>query len=361
MPRLLKTILFSVLFLCLSACNTNPTFGLLVTKGEKDKEIAALRVQHAADMEKLTAEAQAKTQQILTANLVQKQTAAASFYGQDVVFRSIVAPTRTDLIVHNLALEGWAALGVQPTYEDMKIMNERLIKELDETKTSLIQLQANHNAALAKNEALAAATKKFEDELKEIQRKIDAKEKEFRASLDAKQSEIIDLNNKIIAAQDAKRLADERRAAMIAKLSWGSGIVAALCVLGAIFSPVFKRELGISAVTFGAAAAALPFLEPWHVAAGIGLVFLIIIVWVAIKYRREEKLADALVLANQDIKEKAPEVWAATARPIVEDRLSKYKKDWKSGKISTVKDKGLEKHIDAKLAEYDALPSKPKS
>ena len=340
-----------------TGCNTNPLSGLIVTKGQKEREVAALRVEHDGKMATLRQETETKTAQLLSSNLAQKQAAAAAFAGQDLVFKSIVTPTRTDLITHNLALEGWAALGVQPTYEVMKAMNDRIAVELDETRTSLEQLQKNHIAALAQNEALAKATEQFQRELSALEERRKSQEREFAAKLDEKQSEIIGLQNEIVAAAEDKSASIARRDAQIAKLSWGAGIIAALCVAAAIFSPVFKQELGIAAVVFGGAAASLPFMEGWVALAAVGAVLAGIVVWVAVKYRKEEKVADALVLAAQDVKESAPEVWENSVKPAVKDRLAKYKKG-AAGKLTTVPDKALEQHIDQKLAEYDMLPGK---
>jgi hypothetical protein len=341
-----------------TGCNTNPLSGLLVTKGQKEREVAALRVEHDTKMAALRQEAETKTAQLLSSNLAQKQAAAAAFAGQDLVFKSIVTPTRTDLITHNLALEGWAALGVQPTYEAMKAMNDRVAAELDETRTSLEQLQKNHIAALAQNEALAEATEQFQRELSALEERRKSQEREFAAKLDEKQSEIIALQNEIVAAAEDKSASIARRDAQIAKLSWGAGIIAALCVAGAIFSPVFKQELGIAAVVFGGVAASLPFIEGWMIMAAVGAILAGIVVWVAIKYRKEEKVADALVLATQDVKESAPEVWENQIKPAVTDRLSKYRKT-AGGKLTTARDPSIEKHIDSKLAAYDMLPGKP--
>ena len=345
-----------VAMLFLAGC-ANPLSGLFVSKGQKEKEIAALKIEYDKKLSEAQSAQDVALKKLMDSKNKQLSGAANAFYGQDVVFRSIVAPTRTDLITHNLAMEGWAAVGVQPTFEDMQRMNERLLKELDETKTSLADLQRNHQAALAQNQQLADQARKHQEELNaaiEARRKI---QDEYDAKLAAKQAELIVLQDKLIAAEKAASDEKKARQAQIAKLSWGSGIIAALCIAGAIYSPVSKRELIIGAAVFGGAAVALPFLEMWHVMTAIGIVLAAICGRVLYKYRKEERVNEALILANQDIKDCKPDVWKNEVAPIVEDRLKKYVK--KNGKLVLEKDPSIEAHIDAKLAEYEALGPVP--
>ncbi len=355
--RCFLSICLSLMALLIASC-TNPIPGLLVSKGAKEKEIAALRADYAGKMTALQRETETTTKQLLEAKDAQIAGAAVAFYGQDVVFRSILTPTRTDILSHNLSQEGWQALGrVQPTYEAMQKMNERLQKELDETKTSMADLKRSHQQAMAENQALAAATKAFEAKIAAIEARATETEREFGAKLDKANGELVAVQSQLIAVEKAR--ADDRAAlqALKTKFSVILGIVALAAIAAAIYSPVLKQECGIFAAVCGLSSIGIWFLQPWHVAVAAGVGILGAGGWVMAKYRKEERVGDALALANQDVKEKDPQLWESTLKPAIEDRLARYRKN-KAGKLVTERDPALERHIDEKLAAFDALPSK---
>jgi len=53
-------------------------------------------------------------------------------------------------------------------------------------------------------------------------------------------------------------------------------------------------------------------------------------IWLLYKYRKDEKLSDAMTLALNDIQEKVPEVWHKI-QPHLDERMKRYIK--KDGKI----------------------------
>lgn len=353
----LATLLVSSI-LILSGCSLrNPFVGLA---SNKEKEIAALKAEYNEKLAAAQAAHDQAVKKVISSKDAQMAGAANSFYGINYTFKTIPAPIRTDLIFNNLALEGWSAIGnIMPDFATMQKIEERLRKDLDETRTSLADLQKSHQQALAENQALATQAQKHLEELAAVEAARAKEEREFQSKLAAKQGELIEIQKLLDQKKD--ELANEKKArqAQIAKLSWGAGIIAALCVAGAIWSPVSKKELIIAAATFGGAAVALPFVEMWHVMVGLGTVVVSVFGYVLYKYRKEERVSDALVLANEDIKEKDPDLWKNKVAPVVEDRLKTYKK--KAGKLVPEKDPSIEAHIDAKLAEFDALGRSPLS
>ena len=356
--RWVRGILVVVFALLAASCQHNPIPNLLVTKGQKEREIAALRADFDQKLAANRAEIDASTAKVREGMQAQMRGAAGAFYGQDFVYRTLQSPTRTDLVWHNLTLEGWSALGnLQPTFEQMQAMNERLTAELDETRTSLADLQRNHQQALEQNRALADATKRFESELAAAEARRIALEADFKSRLDKAQLDLIDTQSRLIAAEKARSDDAKARQAQLARLSWGAGILAALCLAGAIWSPIAKRQLIIGAVVLGGAAVAIPFVEGWHILVGVGVAAVGLIAWTLYGHRKDERVADALVLAAQDVKEKSREVWEQHLKPAVADRLARYTTG-PDGKLVTERDPTLEAHIDAKLAEYDALPGK---
>ncbi len=358
--RYLLSICLTLSALLLASCS-NPISGLLVTKGAKEKEVAAVRADYAAKMATLRQETETATKQLLEAKDAQIAGAATAFYGQDVVFRSIHSPTRTDLLTHNLSKEGWQALGrAQPSYEAMQKMNERLQRELDASKTSLADLEQSHAKAMTENQALAAATKAFEAKIAAIEAKSVALEREFTAKLDKATGELVAAQNQLIAAEKARSDDAAALQELKTKFSVILGIAALAGIAAAIYLPIFRQECGIFGAVCGLAAYGIWLIQPWHVGAVVAVAVVGIAGWMAMKHQRKERGFDALVLANQDVKETNPDVWKSTLGPAVADRLSRYHKT-KSGKLVAERDPSLERHIDETLAAYDALPVKTSS
>jgi hypothetical protein len=331
--------------------------GLLASKSKKEKELTAMRLDYEQKIAAKEAEVTTAKDGLIAGKDNQMRAAAGAFYGQGVVFDSILTPSRTDWIFNNLAEEGWTALGhIQPTYEAMQAMNERLKAELDETRTSLADLQHNHQAAVAENQQLADQTKRWQDKLAAAEREKTELNQRFSADLSRKQAELLDVQNQLIATEKARSDEKKARQAQLAKLSWGAGILAALCLAGAIFSPVMKRELSILAAIMGGAAVAIPFVETWMILSAVGLAAAGLVGWILLKHRKEERVADSLTLGLQRLKDHSAETWQQVA-PYIEDSLKRYVK--KDGKLVAEKDPAIETHIDAKLAEYEALGPVP--
>lgn len=350
-------VLFLALIICTGwgACQSNPLAGVLITKGAKEREVAALRADYENKAAANQVKADAAKAAVAAAKDAQIAAAGTSLYSADLAFKTIPAPTRTDLIINNHVTEAWTKLGrPMPSYEQMEEAKKRLVDELNETKTTVEQLRKTHDAEVQRGQQLADSTAKAAQALTDLLAAQTKERDDFRAKLDAAQTSLATAQNAVIAANNREVERDRARAAQLAKLSWGAGIIAALCLAGAIWSPISKRELAIAAAVFGGAAVALPFVEPLHVLIAVGLAAAAIVAWMLVKHRKDEKLSDALSLAMQDAKDHASEAYAKIA-PFVEDRLKRYTK--KGGKIVTERDHALEDHMTAKLAEFDALPS----
>lgn len=346
------------LLLCfaLMGC-VNPIAGLLVSKSAKEKEIAALKADYEGRIGSARQEVNAAKDKVIAGKDAQMVGAANSFYGQSVVFSSIHTPTRTDLLFDNLAKEGHAAIGnVPPTPEAMKAMNERLRNELDETKTSLSQLQNSHQAALAQNTALAEQARKHIAELAAAEVAKTKLEADYQIKLAAKQTELIETQNTLIAAEKAR--ADDRAAlqALKTKMSIVLGILALVGIAAAIYNPFLKQQCGLFGAVCGLVSIGIWWVQPWHVAIAAGAAIIGVLGWVLIKHGKEERVADALSLAFEDIKEKGGSL-AAAAETVVKDRLSRYRRV--GGKLVTEPNTALEQHIDQKLASYDHYTPTP--
>lgn len=342
----------------LSGCISNPLSGLLVTKGAKEREIAALR----ADYETKAAAAR-ETQDraakaLLAAKDAQMVGAAAPLFGIDQVFRSIVTPTRTDLITRNLGAEAWTALGnVPPTAEAMRAMNERLSKELDATRSSLADLQTNHTAALAQNQALADQARVHQAALAAAEAARVKLDTDYRAQLAAKQDELIAVQGEVIAAE--KQRGDDRVAlqALKVKASTALGIIGLIAIALAIYVPVFRAQCAGFGALCLMASGGLWLIQPWMIGAAVAACVLALIAWMVVTHQRKDRSHDALALTVQDLRDKGGPLAAAVDESLA-DRSSRYRRA-KDGSIVTERDPAVERELHATLAAYDALPAKP--
>ena len=348
-----KTILLVAIALSLTGCATikREINRMTGAQREKEKEIAALRVEYGDKITAKAAEISANKDGVIASKDGQMRAAANGLYGANATFATILAPTRTDLIVNHFVTEGWAALGNQlPDQPTLLKINERIKTELDETKTSLADLQRSHAAAIAENAKLVDATKVWRDKLSASEKDRADLETSFRKQLDTKQQTLIDLQRDIAALEKSR--ADDAAAiqAIKTKASMILGGLSLLCAVGVIYSPVGKTGLVVLGVLAASAAALIWVIKVWMVliAAGVALVGLVI--YALVTHRKEEKLSDSLVLSMNDIKSSSSDLWSKVS-PVLDERLKKYVR--KNGEIKTAEDPAMKALIDKKLAEYD--------
>lgn len=223
----------------------------------KEQQIAALE----ADFnQKLIVKEREKNDAIVSlgkARDTADQLAANAFYAQSLVYKSIPLVLRTDILIRNLGEEGWAALNHRlPTYETMQVINERITKDLDVAKTSLADLQKEHQAALIDNVKASDAAQAATDRLEDAQKSINTLKTTFSTDLAAKEREAKMLANQKAVLETAR--ADDAAAvqALKTKISVGCAVFALLCAAGAIYLPVGRGGLAaLSAVTAIAGAA----------------------------------------------------------------------------------------------------------
>lgn len=339
----------------LSSCTHSALSELLVTRSSKEREIAALREEFAGRISALNAERDGLLKSVSAAKDGQMAGAGNLLFAADLAFKTIFAPTRTDLAINNYVNEAWVALGrPMPTWQQMQEIHQRVKDELDETKTSLEQLRANHARALEQNKALAETTRKYEASLAELEAKRLAAEREFAAKLDLKQTELAGVLAKLVAEEKSR--ADDRAAlqAVKTKFSLVLGILALAAVAGTVYLPVYRRESAVFAGICAAASLGIWWIEPWMIGAAFGAILLVGLIVMALQHYRQEKLADSLVLSNQRIKELHPELWKTTVAPIVKDQLGTYRTT-ETSKTFVTPNRTMEKMIDEKLRDYERL------
>lgn len=342
--------------LSMSGCNTirKKIADLVVDKAATQSQIDSIKKEYETKSEAKVAEVSKAKDAVIAAKDAQIKEASNGLYGADATFKTISSPVRTDLIINNFVNESWVAIGRQaPDYNTLVKINERVKKELDEKATSLAELRSNHEKIMAENQKLTDQTKKALDDLAQKEKEKQEIVEKYTKDLSAKQKELIETQDKLISLQKQREEDMEALKNIKTKFSVILGILALLGLAGAIYSPVFKAQLAMFAGLCGVLSYGIWLVQPWHVgvtaaALGVGL-----ICWILYKHHKEERVADALVLATQDLKENAGEVWESKVKPAIEERLKKYKKG-NNGKLVAVQDHSIEKYIDNKLAEYDA-------
>lgn len=273
---------------------------------------------------------------------------AKDHYGISVIVKGVQNPSREITLIDDLNEEGWANIGhPMPTYQELVDVNARIAKDLDATKTSLADLKAEHDKAMGEAVKLAADEKKAEADLSVAKDTLAKTQTDAQSKIDAKQKDVDEATAKTLALEHAR--ADDAKAiqAFKAKVSTYAGIAALALLLGAVYSPVFKPQLG--------ALAGLAFLIAggvWYITGTVILVCAIIAGlgiagWFIWEHNKGSKAELATYQALAEVKDKVPAVWAQIA-PTLAAWQTKYVKA-PDGTITTVPDPSISAHIDAKL------------
>lgn len=246
-----------------------------------------------------------------------------------------------------------ASYAPAPTKEALIEQVKTLKEELDTTKVSNEELAAKYNQKIEEaNEAT-----KLQEELKlkvqEKENELIQKEREFNDLILSKQNELNELNDKLLAAEQEN---SENKEYIEANKRWlmaGAAIIGTICLLGAIFSPIFKKECGIGAAAFGAIAISIPFVQPIHILIAFIVLFLTGIIWFLRKSGTIDRTNSNLINAIHEVRENEPEVYKVSIKERLRDWNSKYKKV--KGKIVKVKDDSVDNLIEEKLVKGEKI------
>ena len=336
-----------ILLLVLAGCTAIPDRLGYVGKDKALQEIKVLKSDYAISLDNKEKEIRDILGKIIDAKNLQLQKASNSNYGAIMGFNYYKEPSRLDIIIHNRVIEVSAALGVGPTIEAVKEENERMKVELDEKATTLEQLKKVSDIKTKENEDLVARTKVIELDKMRIENEKQKIKDEFAFKLSYKQDELNAANEIIIAktkeSAESKKYIEGNKT----RISMITGSISIICLLGAIFSPVFKDKFGILSVLFGVISVGIIFVEPIHVAIFFAVVFIIGGIWAARKFHTVDKTATNLVGFIQDVKDNKPELFKAELKDGLDDFNSIYKRV--NGKIEKIKDNSVISFIDEKL------------
>ena len=319
-------------------------------------QIDKLNAAHELALAANTVAVENKMTELLAQKDAQLQGAADSLYGAGEAFKYYLTPVRLDIIIHNRVEEAQAAVGRAPTFAAIQKENARLLTELDETKTSLAQLQKTHTDEVAAKTKLSEDAIRIQKELEGVkQAKLDA-EVEFNAKNKLLSDKLRTANT--IIQSDLRQKADDQASIerLKEKLMMACGALALLALAGAYFSPVGKPFLITTAAALGGATVAIPFIEGWMVATALGLIAAIVVITFLVKHNTVVKANTNLISAIQDTKDSATPNSPATLMENVQAWNTKYVKD-ASGKIVSVPDTKVENYIQKTLIGLGRLPA----
>ena len=214
-----------------------------------------------------------------------------------------------------------------PTKEAIIAQNQSLIDELNEQKTTNIQLQAKYDKVA--QVAQDAQQKLKDDDLAVInaQKNADKIKLDKQAEIDAKQKDVDAAQIAKSKAEDEVRTSQAKSLADIKKEQNVKHIIeisllalATLFILGAVYGPI---NLKLESAGGGAACLGLVFLvsfiEPWMIFVAFGVIIAIVGISMYIKHNKESKLNTNLVGAIQDVKTEANDVYNNTIKPKLQD------------------------------------------
>ena len=347
-----KVILLILVALSLgfTSCITIP----YESKSKVEQQLEALRREQAVVVAQETKKISTQKDVVIVAQENQMQQAVNSLYGAILAFDYYIDPTRLDIIINNRVKEAQSVLGLKPTYDAIVKENDRLKNELDETKTSMEQLRRNHQQVIEENKKIVDEKIKQQQIVTELENNLSGIQREYDKRINDKQDELNTLNNKIIALE--RKRADETasRERLLRKLMIACGALAVICLLGALYSPVEKRTLGLLAIILGGVTVAIPFIQPWMIVTAGGIVLAVIVTKILYDLNISKKANNSLVNAIQDTREKEPEIYEKTIKPSLKEWNTCYIKK-SNGNIVKETDTAVESHIAEILVENNRL------
>lgn len=351
--KIIKRIVLStclIFSLGFTSCITIP----YESKTKVEQKLEALKVEQATKIAEEVSKISDQKEIVIFAQENQMQTAANSLYGANLAFDYYIDPTRLDIIINNRVNEATSAIGLKPTYEAIVAQTERLRNELDETKTSMEQLRRNHAQALEENKLIAEEKLKQQALVVELKKNLHDVEREYIKKINDTQDELNAINNQIIALE--KRRADEQasRERLLRNLMIACGALAVICLLGALYSPVEKKTLGLLAMILGGVTIAIPFIQSWMIVTASGIILAVIIAKILYNLNISKKANSNLINAIHDVREAEPEAYEKTLKPSLREWNTRYVTK-SNGVIEKENDVDIEKHINKILTENNRL------
>lgn len=249
-------------------------------------------------------------------------------YGASIASNLKAPKTRLDDIIDG-DIKTAMSFGMPPTPEAILAQNQLLKDELDTQKTSNAQLADNF--AKAQQEAAKAqlVQKKAEDDLAQLQKNFEATKTQYQNQIGAKQDELLKISKTVEGKQYDELVRNAQDDKIKVKFIAILGGLSILCILGAVWSPVFKEHFGLGAIIFGASAALVWYIQAWMIAVGAGVCLLLLIAWAAKNHYIESKTATNVYRGLKEIETNSSEVYKSVVAPVIASWQTTYDKDGK--------------------------------
>lgn len=341
----LRTVLICLVFLA-SGCKTIDY--TLTKRSEIENRIQAVRAETEKRLQDLNKQELELLRKMLDGYKEKAQFASDLLFKGYATYGSLKTPTRPELVMGHSIQQSYEYLPAASFKAQAKAF-EDLKTELDELRVSTEELKKKYEAELAGVKQDAA---KKDEALKQVSSKLETVDKERVEVLTKARATENDLNDKKdelfkkSQAEKDKELAEAKSVQAIKiKASSAIGILALLCLAGAIWSPVMKEKFGIAAGILSFAAIAIWYIEGWMVAVAAGVGFLALMGWAAYKYLIVDRASTNVYRAIQAHKETDKENYETTLKPLLEQWMTVY--DKKTGK--PIPDTKAIKHVDEVL------------
>ena len=231
----------------------------------------------------------------------------------------IIPPvTRKDVVIDYAAKETAAAL---PSPTDYAAILKVVKDQLDELKTSNSALAAQHTNDLS---AIDAKQKALDMALQAVKKQQDAVTQQEKVNADQKIAN--DAQRKVL---DSKEASINGLMAELNKFKYMImglvGLAGILCVgAGAVMNNKLLLAKGVVLAILAVLGMIIPLM--WYLIA-VGVALLVVVAYVVKEWHKEKTIGDNAIGILQETKQKVPEVWASTIKPIAGEYWGTATKD----------------------------------
>lgn len=342
----------AVAALCLlTSCGTLGDY-TLAKRSAIDRQIAAARAETQSQLTALNDQQLTLLRQSVSAHDAREQAAADYLFKGLATSATLKTPTRPEMVMGQSIQQTATQLPAATAAAQAKAFQD-LKTELDETRIGADALRAQYEVELGQARAAGAVKAKEAADLAASLTKVEADRVTVLTKAGKTEAELSDKR----AALDAAALATKTKEVEDAKsvqaikvrFSTITGVLTLLCIGAAIYSPVFKRQLGIAGVALAIVTAAIWYVQPWHIGVAIGVTLVGLVAWAAKNHWIESRTASNVYHAIQSIKDTAGADYDRVVKPKLTEWMTTYAKDG-----TTVPDQAAAAHVDSVLMQTGA-------
>jgi hypothetical protein len=288
----------------------------LTTKADVQAELKVEKSKHKLtkdelDASKVLSDKQAKLlldQGVATAKQKELLQSAANSNAKITAVNQLVPPvTRKDVVIDNASIETAKAL---PAPTDYAAILQIVKDQLDELKTSNAALATQHTNDLI---AIDAKSKALDQALQEVKKQQDAVASQQKVNADQKianDAQLKVLDTKEAAINGLMENLDKFKYMIMGLI----GLAGVLCIAaGALLSNKTMLASGVVLAILAVLGMIIPLM--WYLIA-MGVALIGVVAYVVSQWHKEKSVADNAVGILQETKQKIPEVWNSTIKPI---------------------------------------------